>query len=138
MSGSIRGRRSGGKLRIGAAVAGITMGIVGIGAASPAEAAPPGCQEIVWGAFGNQLRLICDGPRNPDGSWMRNRVIGIPAGYRNGSSQCYGGAILAGYTWGFSNCQNSPSGYYPQVTFSDDHYLVFPNNVLPDEPGYLG
>jgi len=47
--------------------------------ATPAHAIPANCQAVPWGFLGSQVRAICDGPILPDGSWMRHRVIGVPA-----------------------------------------------------------
>jgi hypothetical protein len=110
----------------------------GLGGAPVAQALPYGCEEIVWGTFNNQQRQICDGPLAADGSWMRHRVIGIPAGYRQSTSQCYGGGIVSGFSVGWQNCVNTPGGLYAQVTLSNDTYRVYPDAVPFGEPGYLG
>ena len=95
------------------------------------HAAPAGCEQIPWGFLGTQQRLICDGPVRPDGSWERTRTIGVPAHYRNASSSCYGGSYS-------SSCTFYPAGWVEQVTVEDTSYIVFPFNVLPNEPGHLG
>ena len=128
-------------MRISAAIVALGVGLLsasGVAAAPSASALPASCEEILWGPFGTQHRLICDGPIGFDGTWLRNRVIGIPAGYRDGSSQCYGGAVLAGITWGYQHCSNTSAGFYDQVTFSNDTYRVAPNTVPGGEPGHLG
>lgn len=98
---------------------------------APLVHADPGCEQIPWGLFGSQQRLICDGPIRPDGSWQRYRTIGVPAHYRNATSSCYGGSYS-------SSCTFYPAGWVEQVTIEDTNYVVFPDNVLANEPGHLG
>lgn len=105
--------------------------LVAIWSATPSHAAPPGCEQIPWGFLGSQQRLICDGPIRPDGSWERERVIAVPAHYQNATSHCYS----SGYS---SDCSFSPAGWVNQVTIEDTSYVVFPDNVLGNEPGHLG
>ncbi|OQZ89348.1 hypothetical protein BST11_17970 [Mycobacterium alsense] len=99
--------------------------------AATANAEPPNCQISPWGFLGSQRREICDGPIQPDGSWMRHRVIGIPAHYENPSSSCFGGD-------GYSNCTFYPGGWVSDQIADDETYPVNPGTVLPDEPGHLG
>jgi hypothetical protein len=99
--------------------------------APAAKAEPPNCQTSPWGFLGSQRREICDGPVQPDGSWMRHRVIGIPAHYENPSSSCYGDE-------GYSNCTFYPGGWVDDQISDDETYPVNPDTVLPDEPGHLG
>lgn len=96
-----------------------------------ADPLPPNCEQIPWGFLGTQRRMICDGPIRPDGSWERERVIGVPEHYRNASTECYGGSYS-------SSCTFYPAGWVAQVTVEDTTYVVFPSNVLPNEPGHLG
>lgn len=96
-----------------------------------ADPLPANCEQIPWGFFGSQRRMICDGPIRPDGSWERERVIGVPAHYRNASSECSSGSYS-------SRCTFYPAGWVEQVTVEDSVYVVFPSNVLPNEPGHLG
>lgn len=103
----------------------------GLAAAPEAGAAPRGCEEILWGFLGSQRRLICDGPIRADGSWERYRIIGIPAHYRNPRMSCSSGS----YT---SNCTFYPGGWVEQQNIEETSYIVFPHNVLPNEPGHLG
>lgn len=116
------------------AVTGLAMAaaVVGLMLTPPeVHAAPPGCEQIAWGFLGSQQRLICDGPIRPDGSWERSRVIGVPAHYRNARSSCSSGTY-------YSDCTFYPAGWVEQVTVEDTSYIVFPWNVLPNEPGHLG
>lgn len=87
----------------------------------------PGCERIRWGFLGSQYRTICDGPIRPDGSWERAREIWTPAGYVPRNTYCsrYGGC-------------SSYGGYHrAQSTQAFEKYIVFPHNVLHDEPGHL-
>ena len=91
---------------------------------------PPGmgCETIHWGFLRSQLRSICDGPRRPDGSWDRMRVVWMPEHYVPYS--CY----WATYSYSYS-CSG---GYYVDTTIvAKEKYVVFDYNVLPDEPGWL-
>jgi hypothetical protein len=66
---------------------------------------PPNCESHPWGFFGlTKVRIICDGPIQPDGSWIRRRVIGVPAHYENQSSSCSAGEY-------YSNCTFYPGGW---------------------------
>lgn len=114
----------------GAAVTGAVVG------AAPASALPPGCEEIPWGIFQNQQRAICDGPIREDGSWLRTRVIGYPAGVVNASSTCYG--MYYGYGFEQSSCTMTPARWVAARILENTSYVVFPYNVLPNEPGHLG
>ncbi|AGT14066.1 hypothetical protein PAPYRUS_56 [Mycobacterium phage Papyrus] len=85
-----------------------------------------GCETIRWGFLGSQRRTICDGPRRPDGSWERLRLIWTPAGY------------VPRYTYCGSYTCSSSGGYYREETLQGkETYVVFDHNVLPDEPGWL-
>lgn len=99
--------------------------------ATPTASATPGCESIRWGFLGMQTRQICDGPIRPDGSWMRERIIGVPAHYVNPSSSCSGGRY-------YSNCTYYAGGWVDDQIQSHEVYVVTPDSVLPDEPGHLG
>jgi hypothetical protein len=92
---------------------------------------PPNCQEQPWGFLGSMVRAICDGPIQPDGSWMRHRVIGVPAHYEYPSSSCSGGVYS-------SYCTYYPGGWVDEVDTDNEIYPVTLETVLPDEPGHLG
>ncbi|WP_449560740.1 CDGP domain-containing protein [Mycolicibacterium mageritense] len=81
----------------------LTAAVV-IGAATmvfaPSAGAAPGCESVPWGFLGSQVRTLCDGPMMADGSWMRARVIWVPAhqvpftcSYSRYSSSCSGGLL---------------------------------------------
>ncbi len=98
--------------------------------AIPTASATPGCESIRWGFLGTQTRQICDGPIRPDGSWLRERIIGIPAHYANPSSSCSSGRY-------YSNCTYYPGGWVDDQIQSHEIYPVTAETVLPDEPGHL-
>ena len=102
---------------------------------APVAQADPGCatDTVRRGFLGLsvQTRSICDGPILADGSWMRHRIIGIPAHYENPHSSC-------SHTTYSSNCTFYPGGYVAEYHSEDDWYPVRPDTVLPDEPGHLG
>lgn len=70
------------------------------------------------------------GPIQPDGSWMRRRVIGIPAHYEPASSSCSGGAY-------YSKCTFYSGGWVDAQIMDDETYPVRPDTVRPDEPGHM-
>ncbi|AEK06503.1 hypothetical protein PBI_SEBATA_26 [Mycobacterium phage Sebata] len=82
----------------------------------------PGCERIRWGFLGSGYRTICDGPRQPDGSWLRWRREWTPAGYVPGWCSRY-------------SCS---SGYYrSETTQRQETYPVTDATVLPGEPGWI-
>jgi len=97
---------------------------------SIADPLPVNCNQKPWGFLGSKTRLICDGPIRPDGSWMRTRIIGIPAHYANPSSSCSGGEY-------YSNCTYYPGGYVPEQDSDNETYPVRQDTVLADEPGHM-
>ena len=109
-------------------VGGLAALAIGLGIAPVAQAAPAGlgCETIHWGFLGSQLRTVCDGPVQPDGSWMRYRVVWVPAHYVPYSTYC-----------GTYSCSSSGGYSVDQTLVAKENYIVFPTNVLPDEPGWL-
>lgn len=88
--------------------------------------ATPNCETVKWGFLGSQLRTICDGPTQPDGSWQRTRVITTPA--HRTAFQCYGSSF-------YTACAG---GDYVEERVNDRQvYPVTAATVLPDEPGHL-
>ena len=118
-------------------VAALGIGVISGSGVPVAQALPYGCESVAWGPFGTQKRQLCDGILSVDGSWMRQRIVAIPAGYRDGSSQCYGGGLLMGVSVGWQNCTTRAAGLYPQVTFENITYRVYPDSIPAGEPGYL-
>jgi hypothetical protein len=90
----------------------------------------PGCEFIRWGFVGSQERTICDGPKRPDGSWTRGRMIATPAHILPAKSTCSSGKYS-------SSCTFREKTYVDEAVHSKDHYVVFDNTVLPDEPPWL-
>jgi hypothetical protein len=121
------------------AVAALGVGLLsGSGAvASPPAHADSGCDSIFWGMAGTQIRQICDGPIEFDGSWLRQRIIGRPALVSPASTQCYGSSFGLYYSWSVQNCQTTPSRYFPESDESNDTYRVWPDAIPPGEPGHL-
>lgn len=117
-------RRLVASLLIGASIA---MPFVDAAHAS-ADPIPAGCQaDRGFWLFKGTVRSICDTPQRPDGSWTRYREFWTPAHWVRGSGYCsrYGGCS---YTEGY---------YQERTTNGVENYVVFPDNVLPDEPGHL-
>ncbi|WP_207550555.1 CDGP domain-containing protein [Mycobacterium mantenii] len=121
------------RLRLAAMAAAALMSATIGGLASPPHAAalPPNCEMRPWGFMGIKTRQICDGPIQADGTWLRRRMIGIPAHYAPASSSCSGGSYS-------SYCTYYPGGYVGDQLSDDETYPVRPDTVLPDEPGHLG
>jgi hypothetical protein len=116
-----------GALGIAAAIA-----VIPLAAAGSAHAdLPGGCQQVPWGFLGTQVRQLCDGPIQPDGSWVRHRVEGYPAHYAYPTTDCSGGYY-------YSSCTYYPGGYVAERDTDNETYVVTPETVLPDEPGHLG
>lgn len=97
----------------------------GLGAAPAASAIPANCQTQLWGL--GDVRILCDGPIRPDGSWTRARQFYTPAWtspitctFGTYVSTCFGGT------------------YYPERYSPIETYPVNPDIVLPDEPGHIG
>lgn len=114
-------------VKTGLACMGFGALLAGGALSMPQAGASPGvgCETIHWGFLGSQRRSICDGPKNPDGSWLRGRAVWTPAHYVPG--YCYGRYYVS--------CS---SGYYvDETTQAKETYIVFDYNVLPDEPGWL-
>lgn len=122
-------RRTAVKLILAGLVAG-TIGGAAIALAAPSSA-DPGCQTVMWGFLGSQRRTICDGPVQPDGSWLRARVITTPAHQTSTSCYSYGSGS-------FVNMNCTPGMFIPEQVNDKQLYPVTPDTVLPDEPGYLG
>jgi hypothetical protein len=99
--------------------------------APQAQAEPAvGCQTDYgfWFLKGT-VRTICDGAIRPDGSWLRNREFYTPAHQVPMTTNCYGYRYITCTTYG---------GYWQQrMSNGIEDYIVFPYNVLPDEPGHL-
>ena len=106
--------------------------------ATPAQADEPiwpdgyeaGCETVGWGFLGQDRRVICDGPKRPDGSWMRGRMFLTPAHVVPARSFCSGGAYS-------STCTFSEKYYVDEVIHSKDHYPVTDDTVPAGEPGWL-
>ncbi len=108
------------------------LALAGTALAAPtASALAPGCMSQPWGFLGSQTRQLCDGPIQPDGSWMRHRIVGRAAYWSYPHSSCSYGSYS-------SSCTYDPGGYVPEYDSDDEWHPVTPDTVLPDEPGHIG
>jgi hypothetical protein len=86
----------------------------------------PGCQNDRWGFLGTQTRSICDGPKQPDGSWVRFRMVWIPAHQVPISTSC-----------GTYSCSTSGGYWQDTQVFEKVKYPVTLDTVVPGEPDWL-
>lgn len=86
----------------------------------------PGCESVPWGFLGSQTRSICDGPIQADGSWVRYRMVWVPAHQVPLRTSCsaYGCTTSGGY-------------YVNEQIITKEKYPVRAETVLPNEPGWL-
>lgn len=115
--------------------AGVVLAATGtFWASAEAHANPPGfsCQTTsgIW-LFKGTRRDLCDSAIRPDGSWTRLREFYTPAHNVPLTTYCSGGIY-------YSSCSTSGGYFQPMVSNGVENYVVFPDNVLPDEPGHLG
>lgn len=90
----------------------------------------PGCVTAPWGFLGSQLRILCDSPLRPDGSWDRLRMVVIPAHHVPFTCNTYGGSYYSSTT-----CNGGYDVDLQKV--SQETYPVNPEIVLGDEPGWI-
>jgi hypothetical protein len=88
------------------------------------------CQTDPIGIFKAKQRTICDTPVRPDGSWGRTRTFWIPAHHVSAQSDC----TSSSYS---SHCTYTDAYDVDDTVLEQEKYVVFPDNVLPDEPGHL-
>ncbi len=124
------------RLAVRATAIALSLGVLAFSAALWVAGAakadvPSGCQvdRGVW-LFKGTTRTICDGEFRPDGSWLRAREFWTPAHYVPLSTYCSGGAY-------YSSCSTSGGYWQDRTSNGVETYVVFPSNVLPDEPGHL-
>ncbi|ASR85275.1 hypothetical protein I5H06_gp29 [Mycobacterium phage SirPhilip] len=96
---------------------------------SQAEGYDPGCKEDLWGFLGSSRRLICDGPIQPDGSWMRSREFYIPAHRVPLRTTCSGRYSVT--------CTTTGGYFQEEVSDGIEVYRVTPETKLGDEPDHL-
>lgn len=115
-----------------ALIAAAVLAFTGTALAPPAQADNvSGCQdEFKLIPFQSTRRLICDGDFRPDGSWWRAREFYTPAHQVPLHTYCSGGVY-------YSSCSTSGGYFQPRTSNGVETYIVFPDNVLPDEPGHL-
>ena len=115
----------------GVLVVGALVGLAPTASANPVPG-HPNCVTDPWGFLGlTQKRIICDGPIQGDGSWMRRRWQGTPAHYVSPSSSCSYGSYS-------SYCSYSQGGWVDDDIKDDETYVVTPDTIVPGEPGHLG
>lgn len=113
-------------LAAGAAIAASLIAGGGQAQADPIVA----CKTDGWGFLFSQRRELCDGPLRPDGSWLRRRIIYVPAHQVSTTCNTYG-------TRWSSSTTCSGGGWQPYREISNETYPVTPETVLADEPGNL-
>lgn len=86
----------------------------------------PGCESVPWGFLGSQTRSICDGPMMADGSWMRYRMVWVPAHQVPVRTSC------SSYS-----CTTSGGYWQNEQVFEKVKYPVRPETVVAGEPGWL-
>ncbi|QFG11493.1 hypothetical protein I5G87_gp69 [Mycobacterium phage Ekdilam] len=111
---------------LGAAVAASGIALAPV---SHADAYDPGCKVDRWGFLGSSRRLICDGPIQPDGSWMRSREFYIPAHRKPLRTTCSGSYSVT--------CTTTGGYFQEEVSDGIEVYRVTPETLLGDEPPHL-
>jgi len=99
----------------------------------PAGAGPigQGCVDDFWmWGLRSASRMICDGERQPDGSWWRRRGFFDDAYWTRPYSSCSGGA------WS-SVCTYYEKQYVPALEVIDPTYLVTDDTIPGGEPGWI-
>jgi hypothetical protein len=119
-----------------ATVASLLFAVGAVIGAPPAAADQfgPNCQtdNVRRGILGLdfQTRTICDTPTRPDASWGRTRTFWYPAHQVPTRTTCSGGTYS-------STCSTYPGYWADDSIIEQQKYDVFPDNVLPDEPGHM-
>ncbi|QNJ58293.1 hypothetical protein SEA_ELLIE_70 [Mycobacterium phage Ellie] len=111
--------------------------LAAVAAAASLTAAPPsyaddydpGCKDERWGFLGSSRRLICDGPVQPDGSWMRSREFYIPAHRKPLRTTCSGSYSVT--------CTTTGGYFVDEKSDGIEVYRVTPETLLADEPGHI-
>ena len=97
---------------------------------APTASAVPigeGCVEDFWmWGLRPASRMICDGERQVDGSWLRVRGFFDGAYTTNPYSRCY--------SYG---CTYYPSRYVPELNVIDPAYVVTDGTIPGGEPGWI-
>lgn len=108
-----------------AAVVMISVATIGLAPSANADV-EPGCQNDPWGFLGSQTRTICDGPRAADGSWVRFRMVWVPAHNVPIRTSC------SSYS-----CTTSGGYFQEEQVFEKVKYPVTDGTVVAGEPGWL-
>ncbi len=88
-----------------------------------------GCEHSRWGFLGSELRTICDGPRETDGSWERGRVISKGGYWKPAQTTCSGTYSVT--------CTHYEKTYIERVEIEKVFYTVTDAAIPPGEPGWL-
>ncbi|TRW77547.1 hypothetical protein FK535_26865 [Mycolicibacterium sp. 018/SC-01/001] len=129
-------RMAGGAVLTAAAL--MAMAAPAVGHADATAGTAMGCETVHWGLFGSDRRQICDGPKQPDGTWQRTRTVYTPASFL--PLRCTSHYLSSSYGSdpGDATSVTCTGGYpVPQTTRAQESYVVAPTTVLPDEPGWL-
>jgi hypothetical protein len=119
-------------IRIMIASSCLTVGVSALAAPiAHADQFGPNCDTVPIGFFKAKLRTVCDTPIRPDGSWSRKRIFWIPAHHVDAQSDCSSSTYSSHCTYTEAHDVDDT------IVDGPDEYVVFPDNVLPDEPGHL-
>lgn len=118
---------------VAAAVVVLVLALGTLWAAQRAEAMPADqCVDQFWLVpFQANRRTICDGPIQPDGSWVRLREFYTPAHDVPLRTYCTSGSYS-------SSCTTSGGYWQPRTSLGIEAYRVTADTVLADEPGHIG
>jgi len=107
----------------------ITVAATAVVTAPAASAGPvgQGCVEDFWMWYlRSATRMICDGERQADGSWLRVRGFFDSAYVTNPYSRCY--------SYG---CTFYPARYIEELEVIDPAYVVTDDTIPGGEPGWI-
>ena len=106
------------------------MATSGLMLAAPAAADyAQGCEHIRWGFLGQDVRMICDWPREPDGSWQRVRQFSTGGYWRPARTTCSGTYSVT--------CTHYEKTYIEFREIGKEFYFVTDDTIPPGEPGWL-
>lgn len=124
-----------GAIGVGAAIGGGLMAEAILTAPkSHADVPVSGCQDDLWIMLDSKRRVICDGPIQPDGQYLRVRIRYTAAHEVPGRTNCYGYSYVSCTTY---------SGYfvpYNEAERTSYYVSVNPeaeNHKLDNEPEHL-
>lgn len=111
----------------------LALAVALAGFAAPASADAPGCERVPIFGLNPQVRSICDGPIQSDGSWARARKFSHPV-FVHSTCGDYAYHTSAGFfcPWW------APRDTVPAYEGPTETYIVTPDTIPPGEPGHLG